>query len=345
MERWYQKIARKLDEIIRWHDFVFKKTNVKLKFSDKLLAVRYGFSNDLFKLYGLNKENIKDYINEFDRYLSGDKIDKQYKFILDDKIVFTEIFGQYLNVPKVQYYILDKIYKDEGTIIDINEFIQNTKNQKLVIKIVNGSLGKGVHVFENREEKFLWDYDEITKENLMDNIKKLKECIITEYVEQHEYAKNIWDKSANTIRIVTCKDPETDEFVIPCAVHRFGNKGSGCVDNAHLGGYFTEIDLETGKLGYTKSEKNSTPLEIHEDSKAQIKGVKIPYWNKIKKEILEVAKHFYYIPFIAWDVIVTEKDYVVIEANPSSSLTLFQAFHSVKDTAIWRIYKQYKVIR
>ncbi len=346
MERWYQKISKKLKKIEQYNDRILKNPgHVKLKFSDRLLAMKHSFSAECFKIFNLNKENIDDYINNMASWEQS-YIDGDYKIVLDNKMIFTEMFGKYVNVPKIFYYIQNRsIRETKGKKVDIDEFIEELKNKKVIIKPIDGIAGEDVHLFENCKGKLLWDYCEISKRKLIENIENSENCMVTEYIKQHEYASKIWNKSANTIRIVTCKDPETGKFVIPCAVHRFGNKYSGCVDNFCQGGYSTEIDLETGKLGYSKTKDDITPIEVHPDSKAQIRNVTIPNWDKIKKEILDVAKKFYYIPLIAWDIVITENGYTVLEVNNSSGLRIFQIFYSLKDTALWKLYKHCGIIK
>lgn len=323
---------------------LLNKKNVKIGLSSKLLALKKGFSSYFFKLYNLNKNNIDDYISEYSRYLSRE-IDGEYKIMLDDKIIFTEVFGQYINVPKIIMYNIGNIYSREGKVLKRNEILKILKSKKVVIKPINDGGGHGVHVIEENKNKYYIDYLEKSEDDVYNLILSSKNTIVNEYISQAKYANDIYDKAVNTIRIITIKNPKTGEISIPCAVHRFGNSKTGGVDNASSGGCISEINIKDGELGYTKMLSDLTPRKVHPNTNNQIKGVKIPNWKKIKKEIINVANKFPYLNFIAWDVVVTDNGLYVLEANASSSLELFQIFKPLKNTELWEFYKYYNIIK
>ena len=102
------------------------KKQEKIGLSNRILALKKGFSSDFFKMYDLNKENIDDYISEYSRYLSRE-INGRYKIVLDDKIIFTEVFGKYVNVPKIIMYNIGNIYSNEGKKINKDEVIKSER--------------------------------------------------------------------------------------------------------------------------------------------------------------------------------------------------------------------------
>ena len=343
-------IARKYAKFKLWYDRVIKEeNNYKLPLKDKLLAIKYGFSSNLYHMYGLNKGNIKDYISEYQRYLSRE-INGEYKILFDNKILFTKFFEEYINVPKILAIILEKIYNDNGKELKDFEIVNILRENKSIIKPISGTGGgTGVHLIEcidTENNIFLIDEEERDEEQLLDFIKKSNGCIITKFIEQNEYSKMIWNKATNTIRVITIKKPETNEYIIPLAVHRWGNRKSGPVDNACKGGYVTKINVENGIMGETKTYSNLTPIDKHPDSNAIIKGKKIPKWEEIKQKLIENAKKLPYIPFIAWDILIDENEnFYAIEVNASSSLELFQMFGSIKETELWKFYEYYGVIK
>ena len=322
---------------------ILSKNNAKIGLSNKILAIKKGFSSDFFQIYNLNKNNIDDYISEYKRYLSRE-INGDYKFILDDKIVFTSLFEKYVNVPKILIYILDNIYYD-GKILKDEDIINVLSNKKTILKPINDGGGHGVHLIELNEKNSYIDYEKVDEKDIIQFIKNSKNCIVTEYVKQAKYSENIFDKTVNTIRIITIRNPKTGKVSIPCAVHRFGNANTKGVDNVSSGGYVTEINIDNGKLGLTKKLSDLKPIEVHPNSKAKIKDVIIPNWKKIIADIIDVANKFPYLKFIAWDVVVTEKGFYILEANTSSSLELFQIFNTLKNTELWDFYKYYKIIK
>lgn len=340
-------IAKRYTNLRLWIKVVLQEKNdCKLPLRDKIRAIRHNFPSDLYKMYNLNKNNINDYIPEYERYLSRE-IDGEYKVILDNKILFTEYFKKFINVPNILFMILDDFYDSEGIKIGEKDITDLLDKNKVIIKPISGTGGgQGVHLLEcvNKEEYSI-DNNKMSKKNMIEYIKKLKNYIATEFVYQNDYSNKIFKKSTNTIRVITIKDPSTNNFIIPCAVHRFGCEKSGPVDNASKGGFITEIDIESGVLGYTKTFKDLTPLEKHPDTKETIIGTRIPHWNEIKEKLLQVASNMPYIPFIAWDIVVTDKDFSVIEANASSGLNIFQIFRPIKNTKLGEFYKHYGIIK
>lgn len=326
---------------IWFHTVILEHHNTKLSLYHKLRAIRYGFSSDFYYMFNLKENNPRDYISDYKRMISRE-INSKYLMVFDNKLIFEKIFSQYVNVPKTIIVIDDELYFNDGNKIeDINEVL--TENKYIIKPISDTGGGTGVSLIEKEgNDTFLFQNKKVTSKELYDELKKdYKGYMITEYVNQHQYSERINPSSVNTIRIITLRDPSTNEYIIPCAVHRFGNKKSHVVDNASSGGYITKIDIEKGILLETKTFLDTKSLEIHPDSKVKIYGTIIPHFDEIKKKLLNTANKFPYIPFIAWDVVVTEEGFCVIEINASSGLGIFQIFGSIKDTKLGEFYKKY----
>ena len=328
-----------------WIKYVLLKYNTrKIGFLNKILALRYGFSSDFFYSYNLNKNNIKDYIPEYKRVLSRE-IDGEYKFLLDDKIVSTDFFKQYVKIPNIVCIIRNNNFYIDGKRSDIETVKIELSNGMYVIKPISGGGGHGVHVITNENGNFCVDFVEQTDIKIEDFLSKYSDAIINPFVVQHSYSSEIYHKTVNTIRVVSIIDPLTDDVCIPFATHRFGTSKTGGVDNASSGGIFAMIDINSGVIGDAKKFNDNTLFEVHPDSKSKIKGVKIPNWDTILNEIKKVASKLSYIPFIAWDIVVTEEGFEVIELNPSCSLELFQVFGSIKESKLWDFYKHYGIVK
>lgn len=337
-------IYKKLYNKYIWYREVLKRHNhTRIGPLKKLRAIKYGYSSDFYRLYNLDKNSPDDYISEYKRILSRD-IDGDYKLLLDDKLLFTEFFSRMVKVPAIEYYIKDGLYDKSLCRTTFEGFITDFKGKKYILKPNNGGGGHGVHIIEEKDGIFI-DYKPATVAQLEDLIKKSNNSIINEYITQHEYASEIFPHSVNTIRLITIRDPETGESMIPCAAHRFGNSNTGAVDNVSSGGYVTQIDIETGTLGESRKTSCNGPIRVHPDTGKQIYGTRIPHWDAICKDVLSASKACPYLPFIAWDIAVTEDSYVALEANASCSLELFQMFGSIKGSKLWDFYKYYGIVR
>lgn len=346
MKKVLTKFVKKIKDINLWYYTVFKEHNkTKLSFFDKLKSIKYGFPSDLYKMYNLNKKNHNLYINEYTR-IKTRNIDGKYKVILDNKLLFEKMFNKYLTIPKNIIIIFDKLYDNNGDIINENNLDKILTNEKYIIKpAADTGGGVGVSMITKKNNKYIFDRKELNCKELYRELLKNNNYIVTEFVEQHEYSEKINPYSTNSIRIITLKDQKTGEFIIPCAIHRFGSKKSGVVDNASRGGFITNIDIKNGILLDTKTFSDLKSLDRHPDTNVLINGTKLPNWDIVTKKIIDTAKKFPYISFIAWDVVITKEGFSVIEGNASSGLNIFQIFGPIKDTKLGEFYKYHGYIK
>ena len=98
-------------------------------------------------------------------------------------------------------------------------------------------------------------------------------------MKQHQYSDNIYDKTVNTIRLITLRDIHTHQFKVFFAVQRIGTAATIPVDNGSRGGLVAKIDLETGVLSEARCLHNKNVYKVHPDSGAPIEGAVIPNWG------------------------------------------------------------------
>jgi hypothetical protein len=149
----------------------------------------------------------------------------------------------------------------------------------VVIKPRDRSYGANVRVVEATTDGYLVRGDsEWRLERNADLASQLGCGLVTEFVEQTNYAREIYPHASNSIRIMTMIDPETGAPFIATASHRFGTARSAPVDNAAQGGISTGIDRETGTLGTSVSLSGGSVSEHfrHPDTDVQIEGRTIP---------------------------------------------------------------------
>lgn len=104
------------------------------------------------------------------------------------------------------------------------------------------------------------------------------------------------------------------------------------------------IDIKQGILSEAKNYKNEVH-EIHPDSKVKIKGQKVPKWEELKKMCRHVASQFPYIPYMAWDIVITQNGFKVIEINASTGLTLLQMWEGKRNTELGSFLKTQGMIK
>ena len=149
-------------------------------------------------------------------------------------------------------------------------------------------------------------------------------------IRDSSYSDQIYDKTVNTIRMITPRDVHTHQFKIFFAVQRIGTEATIPVDNGGRGGRVAKIDLDTGILSEARCLHNRNVYKVHPDSKAPIEGAQIPGWDRIKEEVLALANKMPYMHFIAWDIPVSYTHLDVYKRQSIASLTiLLSAFSQV----------------
>lgn len=348
-----KKILEKFIKAKHWIKLVlFKKTDYNIPITTRINYALKGFTVNEYVWYDLKKNNYKNYISDYVRLKSRDKINNKYKFILDDKLIFEEIFRNYIKVPYNYGYVSNgHIYSLHNYEINNERFLDFIKEKRnIVIKYLNGGEGNGVYIIKYRNEKFEINGKKTTKQEIRKLIKQCGESIICEYITQSKFENEIYDKATNTIRIVCAKKKGETHAKILKAVQRIGTDYCAPIDNVSAGGLASEIDIETGRLSYAISkygpmERRMKKMPNHPDNNNQIEGKVIPNWNKIKEEIENVTNKFPYLNFVAWDVLLTEEGICIIEGNASSGCGLFQLEHGIKNEEYGDILRSYGVFK
>lgn len=350
-----KKIKQKLKDIY-YMRLVLKEDRNSIyteSFTRRMKALKRGFARDKKTLYRYNNKNIKNYLNDYSRFKTK-KINAQSSHVFNDKLITERVLSQFVKFPKTYGIIKNKkliaftddlIDKDYKSIMKLIE-----EKKKVVIKPISEGGGKGVHVLKY-ECGFFIDDNKLNKEKLLHFIKTLDEYLITEFISQGEYSKELFPDSTNTIRILTMIDPLDNQPFIAKAAQRIGNANTAPIDNfgGGKGGLNAKIDIEKGILGtavtFTKEGKY-LEYDNHPDTKYIIKGKKIPHWEEIKKDLLNVVKKNPFITYCGWDIVVTDQGYSVIEINSYSGMVIFQVHEPIlNDERIKRFYKYHGIIK
>lgn len=319
--------------------------NMKTPFFKRLYYNFRGYTADQVSLYDLNLKNVNEYLSEFDWYKSR-KINGKYEFILNNKLICNDLIKNYVRVPEIF------LIKEKGNIVDYNsnkytiaEVFDLIKSKKSVyFKPISIGKGIGVSRIDYKTNKFFIDYKECEIEYLEKLLDFNDNYFISEAIVQDKYLNNIYDKTSNTIRLITVRDNE-NKINILYAVQRIGTSTTIPVDNGSQGGLVAKIDLTTGKLSAARSIKNKEIYKKHPDSHNNIEGVQIPNWDVIKNKAINLMEKLPYLKFVAWDLLITEKDICVIEANSSSGVNIIQVFGGQKNKELGKFFKENNVIK
>lgn len=342
--RWLKRIKL---FVLYWTRIVFVENHFSVHLLTKLRCnFRGGFLADQYVLYDLKHNDKKDYLSEFDWYRSR-YINEPFDFAFNNKVVCAEILRHYIHTAE-NFYI-----KNKGILYDFNGHLVQSEDvfnciiarKKLIIKPFALGKGNGVHLLCEDGGRLYLDEAEITRHDLHDFLLQRDEFIISEYIEQHPYAAEIYDKTANTIRLITLRDIENHKMKMFFAVQRIGTSQTVPVDNGSKGGLVCKIDIETGALSSGRTLRDMQVYEMHPDSGKKLEGIVIPNWGEVKSEVLAAAEKLPYMDFIAWDILITDTGPCVIEANASSGVNILQLWGGQRNGELGKFFRHYGVIK
>ena len=292
----------------------------------KLWAYKKGFISYRIGQYGITKENVGDFISDFE-YKWLRHINNGYKSWFEDKITFKYILPEFKDCFPAYYY---HIRQEEGhnTVIRMmdcpEEYERNYEDilklardkGVLALKPDEGSHGDGFYKLTYADDKYYLNFDEASEDDILGILRDPKNSyLITEYIESHPQFKEIYSGAVNTIRMIVFKK-DGQRAQIGNTYMRFGSSQTGAVDNMGAGGMFAEVDLETGRYENAKIILKNSIKECpyHPDSGVKIEGY-IPHWGEVKAKIVEIANSVPQLEYFGFDVAITEQGIKLPEIN------------------------------
>ena len=204
-----------------------------------------------------------------------------------------------------------------------------------VIKDVNESNGNSI--------RFISSLDDFDIEEVLDESSD-KKLLVSEWARQHDYAKNIFPQGSNSLRFLVYS-PEGESSRVTACVQKWATRHSGVADNWNRGGLttsvvngmmletmedFTKIDQRGGN-GSTREPMYPTiphRFSYHPESGSKIMGIKIPFWKEAVQMVLDCSEVLRKeLPYIGWDVIITNDGPKIIEGNPWPGIQLIQVHY------------------
>lgn len=193
-------------------------------------------------------------------------------------------------------------------------------HQHLFIKYLHGKAGQGINRMNWFAGKFS-DYNgnRFTPEEFSVSLaeeSKRSGIILQDVVNNHSSWGGYTSGALATCRIVTAKSPD-DGSIIPLFAALRIPVGNAFIDNFSKGGFYSGIDLETGKLSAASGLKpvnGSFDFTRHPDTGQKIDGEILPFWREILDFTLQTHSKFSTI-FVGWDISMTQNGPTVVEGN------------------------------
>ncbi|MPY75480.1 MAG: hypothetical protein GEU87_14600 [Alphaproteobacteria bacterium] len=347
---------RLLSVAIRLRGLIQKelKSKVRVPLAKRLLAWRHGFLSESQVIYGLDKENVGDYLSDFARHIKTRNMNGKFMPLLDNKLIFAKMFdNDLLPTPRVLFWLDGgEIFSLRGNRVAVaapSDVVRLCRdNVRLVIKPVDGGGGASVFRLEAEHDRLFVNRGEKTASDLESFLKSRSQSIAVEFVQQHGYAEQIFPLSTNSLRIVTMWDYRKGCPFIAAAVHRFGRNQTIPVDNWTQGGLSVSVDLDRGCLGKgIMHPSTGVPgwHSAHPDTGEQIEGIVVPGWERICTQLLQAASTVPFLPYIGWDIVVTDVGFTVLEGNNYSDVNLIQVHGPLlRDPRIETFFRHHRVI-
>jgi hypothetical protein len=294
----------------------------------RLSAWRHGFMSRDYVLLELDRNDCRDYLSSLQqaKYISP-AINQEYADVLENKVAYHLSTNPYLDaVPEFYGVVRDGEFSHHSTdgrgLLDVLD-----EEGDLIVKPATGTHGRRVYHLSTTPNGYRLNGESTDEAAIRDVLGDLDGFVVVEYVRNHEYARSICPTSVNTIRVLTVRDPDTREFFVASAVHRFGNDSTGPTDNWSGGGFAAPVDVDTGELGWLHTyspEAGLRRLERHPSTETRVAGETVPRWDEVKSTVLEAAAHHRENPYVGWDVVLTDDGPKIIEGNCAPHLALQQ---------------------
>ncbi|MDO4941104.1 MAG: sugar-transfer associated ATP-grasp domain-containing protein [Erysipelotrichaceae bacterium] len=220
--------------------------------------------------------------------------DKEVAYLLKDKLAFNNRYKEYIGRDFF-----------DPSVSSLDEFKEFTKNKKkLFIKPSTsfGGLGeyKAVTIDEDSDIEALYKH-------LLDN-----KLFVEDLIEQHPKMSTLSSNSINTVRIVTLVKDNKAHFLY--SILRMGI-GEMSVDNSSSGGLNTCLDEKGRIIKACFSDKTGLYYTNHPTTGMYLVGFEVPMYQETIDLCLKAALEEPRLGYIGFDVAITPKGPIIVEAN------------------------------
>ena len=318
----------------------------------RVWALRHGFLTESYVRYGLTSANVHEYVSDIARSLRTPKINGRFAEALNNKLVFSRMIASYgVRTPEYYGVISGGEVRPIGTELDLRSVDDVLEaclaGSEFVVKPRSGGSGVEVVCVTRRDGGVAINHAPFRLDDVRALLSRIESGVVTERIRQHPYADAVFPYSTNSIRVLTMWDPETDEPFIPFAGHRFGRPASVPTDNCSRGGIAVLVDVDRGVLvrghsGHAAGE--DLWYEEHPDTGARLAGLRLPNWKLVTSRLLELCREMSYIPYVGWDIVLTDDGFCVLEGNSYPDLGHQVFFPLLIDPRVRRFYEAHGVI-
>ena len=215
------------------------------------------------------------------------------------------------NKPEFNRFFKDYVRRGwlwlkETTFEDFKTFL--TRYGTVIVKPMDGKQGDGIRTLEyasQDDEELRRVFEALIKEDVL----------IEELIVQHPDMV-FGNKSVNTIRVLTACRPDGKARIMKAFLR--AGVGDTLVDNTATGGYYYEVDLETGVVSSGGTSKDGDLVFIHPQTDIVMLGFKVPLWDKVVDMCVDAAQRLPRVALVGWDVAISQDHVQLVEGNNSA---------------------------
>ncbi len=203
----------------------------------------------------------------------------------------------------VPYVHREFLFLKDCTEQQLSDFLR--RHEKVVLKPVASSMGKGLQVLYSADIK-----------NISEYIKKGRErqLLLEEFVVQCQELAALHPESVNTVRVNAARNRDGRITLIGACLKC--GRGEAAVDNFHAGGIAWPLDLQTGRVcGPGRDNRSLQEYEYHPDSAVRMMGFSVPYWQEVLRCVLSCMDQVPSLGYVGWDIAVTGEGPELVEGN------------------------------
>ena len=250
---------------------------------------------------------------------------------LDDKVLFDELMRpsglplpQFLGQTRMGSFVspageVRALASAEALASELVAMTEASPTGSVFAKPVMANKGSGAH--KVRPETLGKKADDLFAAVSFDDY------VFQEAVRQHDGMSALYPHSLNTLRVLVGQH-ENGEPRVLSVIARMGSGGRS-MDNAHAGGVFVGVDVETGTLKTHAHQLffyGGRRFDRHPDTGVVFGGYSVPLFA----EAMDVARRAHvWLPHVyaGWDIGITPDGPVVIECNSGPYILMMDVAH------------------
>lgn len=303
-----------------------------IPWSRRIWAWRMGFRAIYAAMYGLDTSTARWYVPDYGFAYRSYRMGGFWNPIVGNKLVVSQVLAAHgIPHPRVLGILSRGKLREVGKVHRCPEGALLERwtdcGQTAVFRPYWSGGGEGVFLVDRQGGEWRVNGHPAEEHDVRSLLGGLDRYIVTQFVTQAEYARRVFPRTTNTLRVLVLTDDE-GPFVASVA-HRFGTSRSFPIDNFHQGrgGICASVAADSGVLGMAMSlsERHERIWHrTHPETGSQIEGVVVPGFGSAVDGVLAAAACFPEATCVGWDIVMTDAGFSILEANAPPGIVVSQ---------------------